>query len=92
MLRNELAAPLVFPIQTVIRSDPMIRRNLLALLLCLMPLSVLAQPMLPGTPKEGTDYVTLPAPQQTLACAVQVCSSKRMTSRKSSQVTVFLPV
>ena len=45
----------------------MIRRNLLALLLCLFPLAALAQPMLPGTPKEGVDYVTLPAPLPTFA-------------------------
>jgi thiol:disulfide interchange protein DsbA len=45
----------------------MIRRSLFALLLSLLPLAVLAQPMLPGTPREGVDYVTLPAPLPTFA-------------------------
>ena len=45
----------------------MIRRNLFALLLCLFPLAVFAQPMLPGTPKEGVDYAILPVPVPTHA-------------------------
>lgn len=45
----------------------MIRRSLFVLLLSLLPLAAIAQPMLPGTPQENTDYVTLPAPQPTYA-------------------------
>jgi protein dithiol oxidoreductase (disulfide-forming) len=39
------------------------RLSFLALLLaCLLPIVVLAQPMAPGVPREGLDFVTLPAP------------------------------